>query len=290
MGPRDLVLRNCIIFTATTCLIWDGLLSFSDEYKYIWRGPWTAVKVIYIFSRWFGITIQIINCALVSSPTFSLSQLPPEICRQWFGFQTFAGSCLLGTLVAVLALRVYALYNKDRRIGILLIVILSTTFIISVVLGILTVRALQFDGNCGAPTPPKEAAYFRHHLFLQHSIHSTDIHTYSVLLISVHSLMLILTIHKRNIGSHDGTRVPVIRVVIRDGAWVFIAVCAMLSVMVLYSFAIIVAAHVLFPWPITMVSIFTCRLVLNMQRLKVDDPEVHSDLTSCIDVDSSSLG
>lgn len=56
---------------------------------------------------------------------------------------------------------VFALYNQDYKIGILLSVTLSNAFVISVILGKLTVQALQFDGNCGAPAAPKEPAYFR---------------------------------------------------------------------------------------------------------------------------------
>lgn len=38
--------------------------------------------------------------------------------------------------------------------------------------------------------------------------------------------MWILTVHKRNVGSRDGlTRIPIVRLMMRDGAWIFVAVC-----------------------------------------------------------------
>lgn len=54
---------------------------------------------------------------------------------------------------------VFALYNQNRKIGILLTVTLSGGFVMSVILAILTVHALDFDGACNAPGSPNEAAY-----------------------------------------------------------------------------------------------------------------------------------
>lgn len=56
---------------------------------------------------------------------------------------------------------VFALYDQNRRIGILLTITISGAFVMSVILGILTLRALNFDGTCGASGTPKEAGYFR---------------------------------------------------------------------------------------------------------------------------------
>ncbi|KAF9463219.1 hypothetical protein BDZ94DRAFT_630965 [Collybia nuda] len=258
--------RNCLIFAATTCLIWDTFLNFSDECQYIWR---TAVKMIYIFSRWFGITMQIINCVWVSSPTLSHSELQPETCQRWFGVQTLTLLTLLSALEIILALRVFALYNQNRKIGIFLAIILLGAFVVSLIFGVLTLRSLDFDGNCSAPSSPREVAYF------------------SAVVISVHSLMWGLTVHKRNFGSHDTlTRVPIVRLVMRDGAWVFIVVCSMIMAITPYSFVINVEAHIIYPWPTTLMSIFICRLILNMQHLKTDNPNIEPELTSCIDLSS----
>lgn len=54
---------------------------------------------------------------------------------------------------------VFALYNQNRKIGILLTVTLSGGFVMSVILAILTVHALDFDGACNAPGSPNKAAY-----------------------------------------------------------------------------------------------------------------------------------
>lgn len=115
----------------------------------------------------------------------------------------------------------------------------------------------------------------------------------SALVISVHSLLWFLTVLKRNVGSRGGVRIPIIHLVIRDGAWAFIGMCcewysyvsscsqfeflqAAFTAMVLHSYVINVEAHILFPyaivfpfcspsladvdysWPTTLASILVC--------------------------------
>ncbi|KAF8056963.1 hypothetical protein FPV67DRAFT_1677714 [Lyophyllum atratum] len=125
----------------------------------------------------------------------------------------------------------------------------------SIVCGIRTLTRVKFDAACVIRKAPHEFAYF------------------SVFALMRHTFLWILTVQKRNVGRLGGSeRAPIVQLMLRDGAWIFAVVSVLLATVTPYTFLIPVVAQVMFPWPISLLSIFTCRLILNMQRLKMRTP------------------
>ncbi|GLB40024.1 hypothetical protein LshimejAT787_0705340 [Lyophyllum shimeji] len=246
--------RNCSAFAALSVLIWDGLITYPHEYQHIWKTPTGAVKRMYLLTRYFGGISQITNVALMLGPLAPVS-IPMRTCAIWFGFQLISFLSLMFTLEMVLSLRLYALYQQNRNIGMLLLFSISTAIILSFVCGVRTVSRIGFDEACVVRKSPREFAYFSVISFLRHVF------------------LWIMTIRKRNVGRLGGSeRAPVVQLMLRDGAWIFAVVSALLATVTPYTYLIPVVAQAMFPWPITLLSVLTCRLILNMQRLKMRTP------------------
>ncbi|TFK31288.1 hypothetical protein BDQ12DRAFT_753444 [Crucibulum laeve] len=102
-----------------------------------------------------------------------------------------------------------------------------------------------------------------------------------------------MAVVKRNIAYG---RAPVVGLMIRDGAWIFVLVCAVFIVTVPYTLTTKASkSHVIFVWPMSLFSIGTCRIILNMQSLSYTGAEsglalgnmstnVEVDFTQCIDI------
>jgi len=223
------------------------------------------VKWVFLFSRYFGIASQIAGCILTAGP---LAHVPiePRFCKVWFTFQVSASRCLFSALEIILSLRVYALYDKSYRMGLLLGCWLSVGFIIVLGFGVASALNTPSDSICNAQGPSRDAAYV------------------SVAMIVTHTFLWSLTVTKRSIPLNDGwRRNPIVRLVIRDGAWIFFAIFAISVAMMPFSLVNHVMTHVIFSWPMGLVSILTCRLVLNMQDLKPQNPTIETEFSTMVD-------
>ncbi|TFK32731.1 hypothetical protein BDQ12DRAFT_692105, partial [Crucibulum laeve] len=88
---------------------------------------------------------------------------------------------------------------------------------------------------------------------------------------------------------------------VRDGAWIFVLVCAMLAIAIPYGLTIKASnSHITLVWPMSLFSIGACRIILNMQSLSYtrDKSELDSgsngtdvkvDFTQCIDISLQSM-
>ncbi|KAF8889115.1 hypothetical protein BD779DRAFT_419724 [Infundibulicybe gibba] len=154
IDPNDMVIRNYSSLVALVFLIWETLVTSSDEYKYIWKHHWTPVKCIYLFCRYFSLAVQIINYVITRGP---ISRIPVAYttCQTWFAFQATCTASLLCAVNVLLMLRVYALYNKDRRIAVFLANLLILDTISTVAHGYHYIKTCGFDDVClMMSTPP----------------------------------------------------------------------------------------------------------------------------------------
>ncbi|KAF8191278.1 hypothetical protein BJ912DRAFT_295352 [Pholiota molesta] len=81
-------------------------------------------------------------------------------------------------------------------------------------------------------------------------------------------VLLFLTVAKRRVASGAS---PVVHIVVHDGARVFVLIVSMWVTIVPYSLFIQVSKpHIIFVWPIVLMSIGTCRLIMHMQKLPLE--------------------
>ncbi|KAF9002753.1 hypothetical protein BDQ17DRAFT_1542189 [Cyathus striatus] len=246
-------------------LVLEVLASFQDEYRLIWRQPRTLVTSLYLFSRYFALLSQSVNCCLV----FSLLSNPPisqTICSAWLHFLMITSQAMLTTLESVLMLRVYALYLQNSKIGAWLLFVFVVDLVMALLFGVRTLPALHYDEVCAGHGTPPEVLYF------------------GGCVIATQLMLWAMTIFKCNIAIGG---VPVVRLVLRDGAFAFALVCIIFGICIPYSFVQDLTAHVVFLWPISLMSMTTCRIILNMHRLKVIAPSISTEFTSYFEFPAS---
>ncbi|GLB40045.1 hypothetical protein LshimejAT787_0705550 [Lyophyllum shimeji] len=263
MHPAHFI-RNCSSFAALSLLLWDSIITFDHEYQHIWQPPTGPVKRIYLFARYFGLCSQIASSAAMRGPLASTC-IRPKTCAFWFGCQLVSFLSLLTALEMILSLRLYALYEKSRSVGILLLIMITTGVIVSGACGVRTVRLIRFDETCVLRKTPYEVVYF------------------STFTCTRQTLLWMLTMHKRNVGRLGGaSRAPIVSLMLRDGALIFCVISAVLGTVTPSSVLIPAVAQAMIPWTLTFVSMLTCRLILNMQRLQTQTTSDVLELTTNI--------
>ncbi|KAF8994696.1 hypothetical protein BDQ17DRAFT_1366434 [Cyathus striatus] len=232
-------------------LIWEYVCTCPYEFCHIWRRPITKVKALYLFSRYFGLLFQSANHVIIMR-TLSRLPVPSSTCLHWFKLQLVAFIFLFFSMEAVIMLRVYALYNHSKAIGFTLVALLSLELGTSIGCPASIMPKFKFDAICTSEIAPFE------------------IFIYGGSVLFVQLAIAVLTVAKRN-AAETSVDSKIIRIVLRDGLWVFAVVTAILSLLVPYSFVKQVAfPYILFSWPISMFSFITCRVIVNLHNIKVE--------------------
>ncbi|KAF8953492.1 hypothetical protein BDZ97DRAFT_226354 [Flammula alnicola] len=243
---ENISFRKWSTLASLAVLSWEYILTSGDEFRHIWRRPITVVKITYIFSRYFALVVQSVNFYLVSGPLWSVS-IHETVCRKWFVFLITAACCLMAALDLILMLRIYALYLKDVRIAALLVLLFCAQIAVDAVLSPRMTFNVPFDCICDTTKTHPDIMYFCTSIWV------------------THLPLVILMVAKRNLTQLG---VPVARVVTRDGAWIIIPVFSLFSAIAPYSFISQVSkAHIVFSWPISLLSIACCRMIMNMLKL-----------------------
>jgi len=266
-----------ILFWASCCgLVVTGLdLSslFEEELQYIWKPPprITLVKVLYLFSRYFALLAQITNCIITGVWLSKYSPIPPSLCRPWIIYQTVVTYFLLGAVNIILILRVYALYNRNNT---LLLVVLSI-FVGKVGVNVYTAficipkSPLHFDSHCLITHGAGISPYFV----------GAEIFCQCVLLLFVYA--------KRFSGWRSGLKsVPVLSIILLDGSLVFILTAALLVVTLALAFKSGAIALFVYPAFVCLLSAAGCRLIINIRRLAEWErtPTIQGELSTDWDV------
>ncbi|TFK32732.1 hypothetical protein BDQ12DRAFT_692109 [Crucibulum laeve] len=275
---KSVHIRNASCLAAFVVLFYEYSASFAQEYQFVWKSRRTLVKWVYLFSRYFALGAQIANNVLL---IFPLSKIPVrhELCKPWFLFLIISASMLLAALEIVLMLRVYAIYRRSSRVKTFFIVIFTINQLI-VADYVRRASSFPFSGACEAAETPYEVIYP------------------ATIILLTQSIIWLMTVTKKNVAYG---RAPIISLMIRDGAWIFVLICAILVVNIPYSLTIKAPnSHILFVWPMTLFSIGACRIILNMQSLSYSGAkselnsgsmttDVDVDFTQCIDVSLQSM-
>jgi len=100
--------------------VYDWLTTIEDEIEYIWKRDITVVTLLFFLNRYFALFALSFMVSMVVLPAFT-----PEICKKFIEFQPFGYGIPLTILPdIVIGLRVYALYGRNRLIGIFLVLYL----------------------------------------------------------------------------------------------------------------------------------------------------------------------
>ncbi|KAG8764153.1 hypothetical protein FRC15_007722 [Serendipita sp. 397] len=46
-----------LLFSAFALLVWDHALTFHREVEYVWKGRWTVIKILFLFTRYATLVV-----------------------------------------------------------------------------------------------------------------------------------------------------------------------------------------------------------------------------------------
>ncbi|KAG2123429.1 hypothetical protein DEU56DRAFT_829906 [Suillus clintonianus] len=147
----------------------------------------------------------------------------------------------------VLAVRVYALYNRSRRIAFLI----GFQILLEVASSVVnTVYAVRITRSCMFSKPPHQLLY------------------HGIIVLSTHTTLMGLPLLKHVLTRSSGWgRTPLVSLILRDGSAVHFVVSALCVVMIGFCRLDGERATVMFFWSLSILSSCGCWLLMNTQRL-----------------------
>ncbi|KAJ6466328.1 hypothetical protein C8R45DRAFT_1172842 [Mycena sanguinolenta] len=113
----DTMRTNFVGFASFTILVWDHVITFSDEVEYIWKGKKKGpIIYLFIFNRYFTPLGFIINLFAYLSPTWTIERFVISVLAP----HQSPEASNLPVVGAMMLLRINALYPTQRWITVLL--------------------------------------------------------------------------------------------------------------------------------------------------------------------------
>ncbi|KDQ52678.1 hypothetical protein JAAARDRAFT_210381 [Jaapia argillacea MUCL 33604] len=244
---------NYFSFSSLTFVAWDIMTTFDDEVQYIWPQPRRSpTKWLFLFTRYHSLLCQLV-VFLRSLGRISVSSY--GACLSWTLFQTTSLQCLVMSVELLLAIRVYALHGRSWRIRVLFSILFGFEVVAAIV-----AFSIVIPHYCASATARLGLLF----LILLSSISMVT---------QVTVFVLALAKSLKVISATRGTY-PILYIVARDSLWVFVLITgAIVFEGICFGALSPLFRSFLYSWGISVLSFSSCRLVLNLCRLKEDGPE-----------------
>ncbi|TFK51261.1 hypothetical protein OE88DRAFT_1525367 [Heliocybe sulcata] len=146
-------------FASFTFIVWDVCITLDQEVKYIWSQPATSpLKWLFLFNRYFAVVIQLIFLLDYNGVLLVLGG-STHVCRLWFTLQSLAIQALTSAAEVMLGIRVYALYNRSRTMGIVLAALFGAELLSVVPIYATEIPRMPFSILC-SPLPSQPTVSF----------------------------------------------------------------------------------------------------------------------------------
>ncbi|KJA17382.1 hypothetical protein HYPSUDRAFT_46467, partial [Hypholoma sublateritium FD-334 SS-4] len=251
MGTTDAgVNYSCV--AALIGIALDYVDTMQEEAQYIWKPLRIDLpKMMYLASRYLSFVFQlfIVVTSSMSDREGSNGHVPVDVCRRRFTFLTFAAYTINVIGNANLMQRAYNLNMRSRKVLIFLSVLVMAEYGTAAAFGINTIKMFVFDKRCNATNVPWTIFItMTPKIFLQGAIWA-------------------LTYSKPERGSEalrgDNK--------FNGGKWTWFMFHGLTVIFIPLAFTRqCVRPDLVFSWPITIMSIGTCRLVLSSEKIRHD--------------------
>ncbi|PPQ96695.1 LOW QUALITY PROTEIN: hypothetical protein CVT26_010247 [Gymnopilus dilepis] len=274
--------RQYISLSAVICLLWEHMLTISQEYTFVWKSRLTVTKWLYIFMRYISIVCQLAN-HWMSTNFLSSAPLSKATCTSWFNFQAAYATLVHGLFELILlrqgfspfqsmrlskqTLAVWVLYRKTGSVG----TMLGFMYLCEQALVWYTLwhadLSLDFDETCLLTRTPKEA------------------YTLAFAPLFTEGVIWAMTLYKKVSGSGDiprygvGINHSITTLMFRDGLIAFLLISCP---------SFLIGRRDFSSYYYLLSFLFSGgRIVMNMQRLKVP-PVPQVELASNIETSAAS--
>jgi len=117
-GGRGVVQTKYTYFAAIAFVIYDHLLTFDIEVKHIWRQKFSAVTVLFFLTRYYFLLVLTLTLFLFVEPVINITT-----CERILLFIPIGVGAILTALPNfVIALRIYALYERNKTLALALLI------------------------------------------------------------------------------------------------------------------------------------------------------------------------
>lgn len=251
--------------------LWDMVITSQSEIEHIWPTPWHSFsKWLYLFLRYLSLATQIFHQFAV--PYLNSGKAPKSSCFAWFVYTAIMAQFQITAVEIILAFRVYALFNRSRRIAIILGSLMSLEYIVLMIVISISFHRIPSIPYCILSKPPSQIMY------------------HAIAVVATQSTLLGLALIKNILARRAGWgRAPLVSLLIRDGTATYFIICVIFFCIGSFCELRDERTVIMFFWLISIISSCGCRLIINMQRLAVDEKLVpHAPITSEIEVEFSS--
>ncbi|CAA7269572.1 unnamed protein product [Cyclocybe aegerita] len=121
-------------------LVYDHMITFSDEVERIWKQPFTGASLLFYLNRYGNLLEFIVILNAFFDPTW-----PKDVCHRFAKFEGAGTTILVGICQLVMILRVYALYGRSSWI---------LAFLLALLAGEVAIAAVGIDKGFPIDLPP----------------------------------------------------------------------------------------------------------------------------------------
>jgi len=105
-------------------IVYDHAISLDQEIQLIWKSSWSFGKCLFLANRYYALFVVIFNNYVLFGPGVN-----QNLCSHWFRWQGVTGLVTFAFGELILQMRLYALYNLNRKV----LVIMISTFLVAFV-------------------------------------------------------------------------------------------------------------------------------------------------------------
>ncbi|KAI0777291.1 hypothetical protein BD413DRAFT_174963 [Trametes elegans] len=239
--------------SAITFLVWDLLLSFSDEVDLIWQKPNGWFRWLYIYIRYVPLISEAAMFTCFTVFKTEAVDFASDVCNTETVVTAVLFECLLVAVEIVLAVRVYVLYDRSRRILLVLLCGLLVSGCLSLVGIYLVSDGFTFSGQCLIYSYPRKMLL----VCLPPAAYES-------------ALFILTTVKFRKCQQEKLGRRPILQRITHDGIWAFaLAQVVMVFNVVIYNSDL--SANALtstFPfWATSTLSFIGTRVLLSLRSI-----------------------
>ncbi|KZV62244.1 hypothetical protein PENSPDRAFT_618164 [Peniophora sp. CONT] len=257
MATIDLAFASRMIFVTQIhfcCMyavcVWDWILSFKKEYHLIWKSQWTLVKGLYIFTRYWVLLVLpwVLWCYAVDHDQNTCNHVyrSPVALAMW----NQAGA------EAILLVRTYAYYNRNKYVLAVLSCMLSTVLAYQLWVDIKKMLPLPFLNGVSGPCLPMPIPGQAHLL------------GFFVAPLIFDSIITAMTLGKAFVmRQRNGPSSHIVQTFLKEGLFYFVLIsCANLLNGIFYFQRRTEMSAIMIPLSIMLSPLLACRLILDIRE------------------------
>jgi len=264
---NDAVIMKRASVAALTLLLYDYVLTFEDEFKYMWKEPKLGLGTIVFFLNRYLVPLLLafdISGVLVPNPSL-------EYCVFWYLLEEFGAIFSVAVVEIILMTQAWVLYGGDKKMKVVLWTLLGLSFGASFILiGIGSTEVVV--GASKNPVAPGCVAILTARV---------QFWEFWIPWMFLSIVVFVLTVAKTHAAAKGDVTTPLGEVMIRDGIAYFgiIAVASTITVVIFASARVSLQSFAV-PWFQVIASISGSRLLLNIRRVRSETIAQYAPVTT----------